>query len=205
MAETVEQVRLSIFKAAARLAQSPVPAKLDEEESTAAACKDLWPSIFQKALQMYEWPWARKRAVLDLDLVPPLGDDWRARHEVPADLLRMRRIVSSGDEAYQRMGSYLLNNYREAIMIEYIAMVDETVTSHVFRRLAQELLAIDLAVTVKQDQRLADRLERSSFLARQAAQHECTNWNDRPGQMTLRAPGVPDTMEQDYNRGRVTS
>jgi len=80
--------------ALARCGISEFIADIDEDTTEAKLCKQFYDTVLDAALVAFDWPFARKRAALDLDSVDP-PDEWGYQYLLPPDVLRARFIADA--------------------------------------------------------------------------------------------------------------
>lgn len=75
-----------------RIGQQQTVDSLDEDTSQAAACKAMYANARDAVLELLDWPFARRRAVLAA--LTLTRTEWDFVYALPADCLAPRRIVS---------------------------------------------------------------------------------------------------------------
>ena len=176
--QTADQIKLKLFNAALRNAQSPTIDNLSDDNNSANACADLWDSLYDDALQEFLWPWAGARAELTADTTKPPGVTWESQYTLPSGFLRLAKIDTLGVGPSRIEGTKILTKHSGNIVVVYTRRVELPSTSAVFRLLAQRRLAVDLAVVLKERARQLRRdLEIRVQLQERKAEAECSTWS----------------------------
>lgn len=124
-------------------------------------CNALLPQARDAALVLHPWNFAQRRASLPALAAAP-GSEWERQYQVPANCLRVLRVVSDNPhEPWAREGDAIMCNLPAPVAIRYIARVtDSGAWSPGFTDLVATMLAERLAVALTASQSARDGLVR---------------------------------------------
>ena len=120
----------------------------DEEKAT----QELYPGVRDQALTCYGWRFAIKESQLDRLTATPVAGRWEAVYDLPADLLVLRGVTTSGNRiAYDRYAEnniYTNTSVDDVVVAEYIFQVDENHWPPYFTRYVELKLASALSSSI---------------------------------------------------------
>src|SRR4051812_40773418 len=105
------------------LGEPPI-VSLDDNRKAAIFCKARYDQVRREILAAHVWNFARKQARLAADLVAPLFD-WTTAFPLPADFIRIYRLVKEPPAAFEVQGHALLCNETAPLNIVYIRDIDD--------------------------------------------------------------------------------
>lgn len=146
--------------ALAQLGAKPIAALTDNTQGAMLA-NQLFEPARNMLLEMFPWTWARKQAALAKSSTTPVFSTYAYAYALPSDCLSPVRL-EGGDE-WEVYGDRLLYTNADSedgdVNLEYVAKVtDNSLYSHVFVQCLAALLAAQLALPLKNDAPLAQRL-----------------------------------------------
>lgn len=145
--------------------------RLDSDTSKPAQlCNEMLPQVRRECLALHPWTFARRRAALPaLATAPSFG--WTAQYQVPADCIRIWRIVATDPhEPWEREGDVILCNLSAPLRVRYIADIEDSgAWSPLFVPLVAATLAARLALPLTASDAAANRIARALAEARAMA------------------------------------
>ncbi|MEF2144356.1 MAG: hypothetical protein V3573_02825 [Desulfovibrionaceae bacterium] len=128
------------------LGEDPI-ASLEEGNKAARLCNQRWPSTRDAVLRAHPWNCAMAQAELASNLGAPIWK-WQSRFELPADFLRIVKVVGRLEQDIQRweiQGRHILCDEEAPLFISYICRETNPLR---YDALLSEALAARLAATL---------------------------------------------------------
>jgi len=147
--------------ALAMVAEDRISSLAADTSKAAQLCNAQLPQARDAALVLHPWNFAQRRASLPALAAAP-GSEWDYQYQVPANCLRVLRVVSDNPhEPWAREGDAIMCNLAAPVAIRYIARVtDSGLWSPGFTDLVATMLAERLAVALTASQSARDGLVR---------------------------------------------
>lgn len=144
----------------------------------------LYDNIVENELSKHRWGFARKKAEITKDAVPPVGDEWQSKYNLPGDLITLIRLEPS--IPYQVFTNTVHCNYSGTLYAEYIYKPAESGWPPYFAKLIEYALAMDFAPAIRDSaasmELTANQYQNASRMARytDSQQHPQTSIAYRP-------------------------
>lgn len=183
-------VSLSICNLALWEIRAPKIVSIDEASVEANACRDWYPICLQTLLESYEWGFGQGQATLALLSTNARSNQWSYAYQMPAGVARPLGLVdplpaglpgyyypwpydwprpSAWVQDYIIADGVLYANTPDAALAYSSTDIDESEMPALFKRALAVDLAAELAVALREDRDLKERLVKEGEIIRSRA------------------------------------
>jgi ABC-type amino acid transport substrate-binding protein len=123
---------------------------LDEQSTSARACKQRYPYSRDAVLRSYDWNFAAKRALCAVVPTSKPPFEYENAYQLPNDCLLVRSIYCGEDQKYKIEGKLIVANWgEEPVPIIYTALIDDpTQFDPLFVSALAARIASDICATI---------------------------------------------------------